>query len=47
MLSNLDSLISEEIGLPVTLATDPLTVVVMGAGKMLDELSLLRDMTIQ
>ena len=47
LLTNLDSLISEETGLPVTLATDPLTVVVMGAGKMLDDLSLLRDITLQ
>jgi len=36
----------EETGLPVTLADDPLTAVVMGAGKVLDELSLLRDVTV-
>jgi rod shape-determining protein MreB len=46
LLRNLDSLISEETGLPVTLATDPLTSVVMGAGKALDELDLLKDVTI-
>ena len=34
-------------GLPVVLADDPLTAVVMGAGKVLDELALLRDVTIQ
>ena len=33
-------------GLPVTLADDPLTAVVMGAGKVLDELTLLRDVTV-
>jgi rod shape-determining protein MreB len=46
LLRNLDSLISEETGLPVTLATDPLTSVVMGAGKALDEIDLLKDVTI-
>jgi len=46
LLRNLDVLLREETGLPVTLASDPLTTVVMGAGKTLDELSLLRDVTI-
>ncbi len=46
LLRNLDSLISEETGLPVTLATDPLTSVVLGAGRALDEIDLLRDVTI-
>src|SRR5579872_4023949 len=43
LLRNLDVLLREETGLPVTLADDPLTAVVMGAGKALDEISLLRD----
>jgi len=46
LLRNLDVLLREETGLPVTLADDPLTAVVMGAGKALDELSLLRDVTV-
>ena len=46
LLRNLDVLLREETGLPVTLANDPLTAVVMGAGKTLDELTLLRDVTI-
>ncbi len=46
LLRNLDVLLREETRLPVTLADDPLTAVVMGAGKVLDELSLLRDVTI-
>src|SRR5712692_5340143 len=46
LLRNLDLLLREETGLPVTLANDPLTAVVMGAGKALDELSLLRDVTV-
>jgi len=47
LLRNLDVLLREETGLPVTLADDPLTAVVMGAGKALDELSLLRDVTVE
>src|SRR5579885_1053564 len=46
LLRNLDVLLREETGLPVTLAEDPLTAVVMGAGKALDELSLLRGVTV-
>ena len=47
LLRNLDVLLREETGLPVILAEDPLTAVVMGAGKVLDELTLLKDVTIQ
>lgn len=47
LLRNLDVLLREETGLPVALADDPLTAVVMGAGKALDELSLLREVAIQ
>jgi len=47
LLRNLDTLLREETGLPVMLADDPLTAVVMGAGKVLDELSLLKDVAIQ
>jgi rod shape-determining protein MreB len=47
LLRNLDVLLREETGLPVALAEDPLTAVVMGAGKVLDELSLLRDVTVE
>jgi rod shape-determining protein MreB len=46
LLRNLDTLLREETGLPVMLADDPLTAVVMGAGKILDELSLLKDVAI-
>src|SRR5580700_5006954 len=46
LLRNLDVLLREETGLPVTPADDPLTAVVMGAGKALDEISLLRDVTV-
>jgi len=47
LLRNLDVLLSGETGLPVVQADDPLTAVVMGAGKALDELSLLKEIAIQ
>jgi len=47
LLRNLDVLLREETRLPVTLADDPLTAVVMGAAKVLDDLSLLRDVTVE
>lgn len=43
LLKNLDILIREETGLPVLIADDPLTCVVMGCGKALDEMDLLRE----
>ena len=47
LLHNLDLLLRETTGLPVMLAEDPLTAVVMGAGRTLDELPLLRDIAIR
>ncbi|MDO9288356.1 MAG: rod shape-determining protein [Thermodesulfovibrionales bacterium] len=46
LLRGLDLLIKEETGLPVIVADDPLTAVVRGVGKMLDELELLRKIAI-
>ncbi len=46
LLRSLDLLLKEETGLPVMIADDPLTSVVMGAGKTLDEISLLRQVTV-
>ncbi|MFQ5916612.1 MAG: rod shape-determining protein [Candidatus Binatia bacterium] len=46
LLRNLDTLLKEETGLQVVLADDPLTSVVMGAGRTLDEISLLREVSI-
>ena len=46
LLRNLDILLKEETGLLVMLADDPLTAVVMGAGKALDEISLLREVAL-
>ena len=45
MLQNLDILLREETGLPIMLAEDPFTAVVMGCGRCLDEVDLLRDVT--
>jgi len=46
LLRNLDILLREETGLPVMMAEDPLTAVVMGAGKALDEITLLREVAV-
>jgi rod shape-determining protein MreB len=46
LLRGLDVLIKEETGLPVIVADDPLTAVVRGVGKMLDELELLKKIAI-
>ena len=47
LLRNLDILLHQETGLPVVLAEDPLTAVVLGCGKILDRLDLLKDVTIR
>jgi rod shape-determining protein MreB len=46
LLRGLDTLISEATGLPVVVADDPLTAVVRGVGKMLDDLYLLKRIAI-
>jgi rod shape-determining protein MreB len=46
LLRGLDQLISEETGLPVHLADDPLTAVALGTGKVLNELSYLKRLTV-
>jgi rod shape-determining protein MreB and related proteins len=48
LLRNLDVLLREETGLPVMLSEDPLTAVVMGSGKALDQINtLLKGVTIE
>jgi rod shape-determining protein MreB len=42
LLKNLDRLLREETGLPVSVAEDPLSSVVLGTGKMLSDFDLLR-----
>jgi rod shape-determining protein MreB len=46
LIRGLDILLREETGLPITVAEDPLIAVVMGTGKVLDEIDLLRKLTI-
>jgi rod shape-determining protein MreB len=46
MLKGLDILLREETGLPIILAEDPLSAVALGTGKALDELELLRKVSI-
>jgi len=46
LLRNLDVLLREETGLPVVIAEDPLSCVVLGSGKVLDELDLLKQVTV-
>ncbi|MCK9273944.1 MAG: rod shape-determining protein [Syntrophales bacterium] len=47
LLRNLDVLLREETGLPITVADDPLSTVARGAGIALNELDLLREVSIQ
>jgi rod shape-determining protein MreB len=47
LLKGLDMLLREETGLPVMIADDPLSAVVLGCGKALDELTLLKSVAIE
>ena len=47
LLRNLDTRISQETNLPVTVAEDPLTCVVRGTGKVLDDMDFYKDMLIK
>jgi len=46
LLSQIDVLLREETGLPVTIAEDPLSSVVYGTGKALDQLDTLKGITV-
>lgn len=46
LLKNLDKLIREESGLPITVAEDPLSTVAIGTGKVLDSLEILKQVMI-
>jgi rod shape-determining protein MreB len=46
LLKNLDKRLREETGLPLAMAEDPLSSVVLGAGKMLSDFNLLRKIAI-
>jgi rod shape-determining protein MreB len=43
LLKNLDKLLREESGLPITIADDPLTTVAIGTGKALDNIEVLKQ----
>lgn len=46
LLKNLDKLLREESGLPITIAEDPLSTVVIGSGKVLDSIDILKQVVI-
>ncbi len=46
LLKHLDVLLREKTGLPVCVAENPLSCVVLGAGQVLDQLSLLRELVV-
>ncbi len=46
LLKNLDKLLRDETGLPIIIADDPLTSVVLGSGKALDNLHILKEIMI-
>ncbi|MBI4478600.1 MAG: rod shape-determining protein, partial [Acidobacteria bacterium] len=46
LLRNLDKRIREETGLPVSIADDPLSSVVLGTGKLLSDFKLLRKVSL-
>ena len=47
LLKGLNLLLSEQTGLPITITEDPLSTVVLGSGKCLDNLDLLREVMIK
>jgi rod shape-determining protein MreB len=46
LLKNLDILLHQETGLPIKIADDPLSTVVMGCGKALDNLDILKEVMV-
>jgi len=46
LLKGLDTLLREETGLPITITEDPLSTVVLGSGKALDNIDILREVMI-
>jgi rod shape-determining protein MreB len=47
LLKNLDILLREETRLPITITEDPLSTVVLGSGRALDSISILREVAIK
>jgi rod shape-determining protein MreB len=46
LLKNLDVLLKKETGLPILMADDPLSAVAIGAGKALDNISILKEVAV-
>jgi rod shape-determining protein MreB len=46
LLKGLDELLREETGLPITVVQDPLSTVALGSGQVLDNLDVLKEVTI-
>jgi rod shape-determining protein MreB len=47
LLTNLDKLLNKQTGIPIRVSEDPLSTVVLGSGKALDELSILKEIMIE
>jgi rod shape-determining protein MreB len=47
LLKNLDVLLREETKLPITITEDPLSAVVLGSGKALDDMALLKEVAVR
>ena len=47
LLKNMDVLLREETKLPITITEDPLSTVAIGSGKALDNISILKEVTIE
>ena len=47
LLKHLDILLREETKLPITITEDPLSTVVLGSGKALDNINILREIMIK
>ena len=47
LLKNLDILLREETKLPITITEDPLSTVVLGSGKALDNINILKEIMIR
>lgn len=46
LLKGLDQLLAQETGLPIKIADDPLSTVVLGSGLALDNLNILKEVMI-
>jgi rod shape-determining protein MreB len=46
LLKNIDVLLRNAVNLPITIIDDPLSTVVMGSGKLLDDRELLREVAL-